>query len=119
MNKVIGQYRTEERQKEEQIAATEFKVSALSKEISILQANYSKYVNAVYRKGKQTELAAIFDSESISQALRRVFYLKKFSDRRANDLLTFEKNKSELLFAKNLARKRKRGKIYSCSKKNE
>lgn len=117
LNKVIGQYRTEEKQKEEQIAATEFKVSALSKEISILQANYSKYVNAVYRKGKQTELAAIFDSESISQALRRVFYLKKFSDRRANDLLTFEKNKSELLFAKNLLEKEKEEKSILVQKK--
>ncbi len=100
LNKVIGQYRTEEKQKQGQIAETEKKITSLSKEISQLQTNYAKYVNAVYRKGKQSDLAIIFDSESISQALKRIFYLKKFSKRREKDLINFEKNKSELLTAK-------------------
>ena len=117
LNKVIGQYRAEEKQKEEQIAAAEFKVSALSKEISILQANYAKYVNAVYRKGKQSDLAVIFDSESISQALRRIFYLKKFSERRENDLVNFEKNKTELIFAKIQLEKEKEEKSHLVEKK--
>lgn len=117
LNKVIGRYRAEEKQKEDQIASTEFKVNALSKEISRLQTNYAKYVNAVYRKGKQTELAVIFDSESISQALRRIFYLKKFSARRENDLITFEKNKNELLTAKVLLEKEKEEKSLLVEKK--
>jgi len=119
LNKIIGRYRAEEKQKEDQIAATGLKIKTLSKEISRLQANYAKYVNAVYRKGKQTELAIIFDSESISQALRRIFYLKKFSERRENDLITFEKNKSELLAAKVGLEKAKEEKSFLIEKKKD
>ena len=117
LNKVIGRYRTEEKQKEDQIAETELKINSLSKEISRLQTNYAKYVNAVYRKGKQTELAVIFDSESISQALRRIFYLRKFSERREKDLMNFEKSKNELLTAKIQLEKEKEEKSFLVEKK--
>jgi murein hydrolase activator len=117
LNKVIGRYRTEEKQKENQIAETELKIKSLSKDISRLQTNYAKYVNAVYRKGKQTELAVIFDSESISQALRRIFYLRKFSERREKDLLNFEKSKNELLTAKIQLEKEKDEKSFLVEKK--
>ena len=117
LNKIIERYRAEEKQKEDQITAAELRVNALSTEISRLQSNYAKYVNAVYRKGRQTELAAIFDSESVSQALRRVFYLRKFSERRENDLITFEKNKSELLSVKVLLEKEREEKSLIVEKK--
>lgn len=119
INKIIGRYRSEEKQKEDQIVETELKINTLSKEISQLQNNYAKYVNAVYRKGKQTELAVIFNSESISQALRRIFYLKRFSERREKDLLNFEKNKSELLAAKTQLEKEKEEKSFLVEKKME
>src|SRR3989339_1830662 len=53
LNKIIERYRAEEKQKEDQITAAELRVNALSTEISRLQSNYAKYVNAVYRKGRQ------------------------------------------------------------------
>lgn len=117
LNKIIARFRTEEKQKGNQIAATELRINSLSKEISRLQTNYAKYVNVVYRKGKQNELAVIFDSESISQALRRIFYLKKFSERREKDLLSFEKYKNELLAAKILLEKKKEEKSLLVEKK--
>jgi len=117
LGKIITRYRTEEKQKEDQISLTEMKINSLSEEISRLQTNYAKYVSAVYRSGKQTELAVIFDSESISQALRRIFYLKKFSERREKDLFVFEKNKSELLAAKVLLKKAREEKSLLVKKK--
>jgi septal ring factor EnvC (AmiA/AmiB activator) len=100
LNKIISRYRAEENLKIKQITATELKITALSKEISRLQTNYAKYVNSIYRKGKQSELAVIFDSESIENALRRLFYFKKFSERREKDLIDFEHSKNELSVAK-------------------
>ena len=117
LGKIITRYRTEEKQKENQISLTEMKINSLSEEISRLQTNYAKYVNAVYRRGKQSDLAVIFDSESISQALRRIFYLKKFSERREKDLVAFEKNKNELLAAKVLLKKAKEEKSLLVEKK--
>jgi murein hydrolase activator len=117
LNKVIVGYRKEEKEKENQIAETEQKINSLEKEISRLQTNYAKYVNAVYRKGKQSNLAAIFDSESISQALRRMFYLKKFSERREKDLIGFEKNKGQLVSAKIQLGKEKEEKSFLVEKK--
>jgi septal ring factor EnvC (AmiA/AmiB activator) len=119
LNKIIARYRSEEKQKEDQITETELKINILSKEISRLQNNYAKYVNAVYRKGKQSELAVIFNSESISQALRRIYYLKRFSERREKDLINFEKNKSELLAAKTQLEKEKTEKSLLVQKKLE
>jgi septal ring factor EnvC (AmiA/AmiB activator) len=100
LNKIISRYRAEENLKIKQITVTELKINALSKEISRFQTNYAKYVNSIYRKGKQSDLAVIFDSESIANALRRLFYLKKFSERRQKDLIKFEHSKNELSIAK-------------------
>ena len=117
LNKVISRYRTEEKQKQDQISETENKIKYLSKEISQLQTNYANYVNAVYRKGKQSDLAIIFDSESISQAIKRIFYLKKFSERREKDLINFEKNKNELIAAKIRLENEKKEKSLLVEKK--
>lgn len=100
LNKIINQYRSEQKLKEEQIANTKKNIKFLEEEIKKLQLNYSKYVNAVYRKRISSNLAVLFDSESISQAVRRIFYLKKFSERREKDLIKFENKKTELLAAK-------------------
>ena len=100
LNKIINRYRNEQKLKAEQIANTEKNIKFLEEEISKLQLNYSKYVNAVYRKRTSSNLAVLFNSESISQAVRRIFHLKKFSERREKDLIKFETQKDELLAAK-------------------
>lgn len=101
LNRIISKYRTELNQKEGEIRSTETKINNLSREISRLQTNYANYVKAVYKKGNQTELSAVFNSESISQAIRRIFYLRKFSERRQNDLKMLEKSKLELASTRN------------------
>lgn len=101
LNRIISKYRIELNQKENEITSTEFKLKKLSKEITRLQTNYANYVKAVYKKSNQTELSVIFNSESISQAIRRIFYLKKFSERRRKDLTMLEKTKHELASTRN------------------
>ena len=117
LNKVIGQYRKEEKEKAGQIILTEQKIQSLTNEIIRLQNNYAKYVNAVYRKRQKSDLALIFDAESISQAIRRLFYLKKFSERREKDLINFERTKAELLSAKQQLEKEKEEKSLLIEKK--
>lgn len=117
LNKIIGQYRTEEKKKEEQILNTEQRITYLSNEITKLQSNYAKYVNAVYRKQQKSDLEAIFDSESISHAIRRIFYLKKFSERREIDLNNLEISKNELLNAKTQLEMEKEEKALLIKKK--
>lgn len=99
LNKLINQYRVEQKLKDEQIFAAQKKINYLENEIQKLQVNYAKYVNAVYRKKQLSSIALIFDSESVFQAVRRLFYLKKFSNWRKKDLRKLEKSKEELLFA--------------------
>lgn len=117
LNKVIGQYRKEEKEKSGQIILTEQKIQSLKDEILRLQNNYAKYVNAVYRKRQKSDLALIFDAESISQAVRRLVYLKKFSERREKDLIDFERAKEELLSAKNQLEKEKEEKSLLIERK--
>ncbi len=117
LNKVIGQYRKEEKEKAGQIILTEQKMQSLTNEIIRLQNNYAKYVNAVCRKRQKSDLALIFDAESISQAIRRLFYLKKFSERREKDLINFERTKAELLSAKQQLEKEKEEKSLLIEKK--
>jgi septal ring factor EnvC (AmiA/AmiB activator) len=117
LNKVIGRYRTEQKQKETDIEETQRQITSLTKEIARLQANYSNYVKAIYKKSYKSDLAIIFDSESIAQALRRIFYLRKFSERREKDLINFEQNKNDLLTAKDKLEKEKAEKSLLMDKK--
>lgn len=96
LNKIIAQYRNEEKLKEKNIIATQQKIEFLTNQISQLQSNYAKYVNAVYRKQQKSDLGIIFDSESIAQAIRRIFYLRKFSEKREKDLLKLKSSRTEL-----------------------
>lgn len=108
LGKIINQYRKEIKGKAELISTAETNVSKLTSEIERLQNNYAKYVNAVYRNNFKSNLAYIFDSESIAQALRRVFYLKKFSEQREKDLEKLLADKIELTNTKLLLEKDKK-----------
>ena len=111
INKILTKYRAEEKQKADEITIAQKKINALSEEISRLQSNYAKYVNSIYRKAKPSEFAVIFDAESISQALRRIFYLRKFSESREQDLKKFEAAKSQLASEKKMLEKAKAEKL--------
>ncbi len=97
LNKLIAKLRSEEKAKQNEITENQKSIKELEKQIKLLQKNYSKYVISVYKYSKMDELAGIFDSESIRQAMVRIKYLQSFSERRQNDLKRFEKSKEELV----------------------
>jgi septal ring factor EnvC (AmiA/AmiB activator) len=120
LNTLINRLREEEKLKQEDIDFTLQQIAYIEKEIKILQTNYSKYVTSVYKKGKDDELAALLNSESIQQALIRYKYLQKFSEKRAKDLGEFQKNKQDLLALRNNYEKEKEEKaILANQKENE
>ena len=109
LNKLINKLRREEKGKQREIDKKISQVDSLKSEISILQKNYAKYLVAIYKYGKVSELASLFDAESIEQAILRYKYLQKFSERRKEDLDTLASNISEL----NVAKEKLEGDIQS------
>ncbi len=105
LNKVISNYRNEEKQKQKQIDKSNRTINSIEAEIQGLKQNYAKYVVAIYKKGSLSEFESILDAESLQQALLRIQYLKKFSDKREKDLELLQTKKIELIEAKVLLQK--------------
>jgi murein hydrolase activator len=120
LNTLINRLRNEEQLKQEDIEFTLFQIDYIEKEIKKLQTNYSKYVISIYKKGKDDELAALLNSESIQQAFIRYKYLQKFSEKRTKDLNEFQKNKRGLSALKDKYEIEKEEKIFvAAQKENE
>jgi murein hydrolase activator len=120
LNTLISKLREEEELKQEDIEFTLQQIGYIEKEIKILQTNYSKYVTSLYKKGKDDEFAVLLNSESFQQALLRYKYLQKFSERRAKDLVEFQKNKQDLMALKSKYEKEKDEKaLLAEQKENE
>jgi murein hydrolase activator len=117
LNTLINRLREEEHLKQEDIDFTHQQIEYIEKEIKILQTNYSKYVTSIYKKGKDDELAALLNSESLQQVLIRYKYLQKFSKRREKDLSEFQKNKEDLLTLKDKYEKEKEEKFLLAEQK--
>jgi septal ring factor EnvC (AmiA/AmiB activator) len=100
LNKLINKLRTEEKVKEDEIAVSTGEIKKLEKEIKQLKENYSKYVLSIYKNGKGSELAGLFDSKSLEQAMLRYKYLQKFSESREKDLKDLKQNKEKLITVK-------------------
>jgi len=62
--------------------------------------NYAVYVVALYKKGVFLEIENVINAESLRQALVRIQYLHKFSERRKFDLEELKVKKQELFAAK-------------------
>ncbi len=120
LNKLIAKLRSEEKAKQNEISENQKSINELERQIEQLQKNYSKYVVAVYKNSKMDELAGVFDSESLHQAMVRIKYLQSFSARRENDLKEFEKSKEELVeLRKKLEKEVKEKKLVTAEKKKE
>jgi murein hydrolase activator len=120
LNKLIAKLRSEEKAKQDEISENQKSIKDLEKQIDLLQKNYSKYVVAVYKYSKMDELAGIFDSESLQQAMVRIKYLQSFSERRQNDLKKFQKSKQELVdLREKLEKEVKEKKLVTSEKKKE
>ncbi len=110
LNKLINSLRREERIKQNEIEQTSSSIKKLEKEIDVLKKNYAKYVVAVYKRGKPSELEGMLDAESFQQGLRRIKYLQKFSESREKDLVKFKNKIGELESARTQIQKEKREK---------
>jgi septal ring factor EnvC (AmiA/AmiB activator) len=102
LNKIINNFRREEEEHQAQINTRHRIIKSIEAEIEVLKENYANYIVAIYKKGPLNELESVIDSESLQQAILRIQYLKKFSDRREKDLEELEIKKAELITAKTL-----------------
>ncbi len=119
LNKLIGSYRGEEKQKEAGIKESEQKISRLEKDIQQLQKNYAKYIKAVYMHGQPDELEMVVNSSSVQQGLLRMKYLEKFSEQRTKDITELKESRQELIVEKEILKKEKEEKARLAVEKEK
>jgi len=120
LNKVINKLRKEETIQQKEITRLGKEIKSIEEEIDLLKNNYAKYVVALYKKGSYNELESIVNAESLRQALVRIQYLRKFSERRKFDLQEFKLKKQKLFSAKSRMEIEKRKKsILVAEKKSD
>lgn len=121
LNKLINNLKKEEKLKEIEIVNTEKKISDLKNEIDLIKKNYEQDVVSVYKYGKYSELETLLNSESVRQALARIKYLQRFSEKRAEDLREIEKRKNELTLAEEQMKieKLEKSKLAEAKKEEE
>ena len=111
LNKVLAELRLEINKKDTEIKSVEKKIIQTEEDIKVLQDNYARYVNAIYRKGQYNELESLLDAESVQQALMRTYYLQAFAKQREKDLDKLQSKKTELDDAKKILKLEKTNKI--------
>ena len=119
LNKILGQLRSEIKEKENEIAEIQKKIVGIESEITTLKDNYAKYVTAVYKKGRYNELESLMNSESLQQAMMRTYYLQVFSQNREKDLIKLNDKKSELASTELLLKKEKNEKLALAKSKDD
>lgn len=119
LNKIINTLKKEERNKQVQINKTKKNIKEAGEEIEQLKSNYEKYVVAIYKKGPYNELENIVNAESMQQAVLRIQYLKKFSEKRKSDLEDLKAKKDELTELKSKLEKEKKEKVALADQKTE
>jgi len=97
LNKLIGELRSEEKNKQAQIESSLSDIASVENEIKQIKENYAAYVVAIYKRGSVSELESIVDASSLQQSLRRYVYLQRFSESRKNDLQKLDEHKNELV----------------------
>lgn len=120
LRKLIRKLRSQEILKQKEIDQNNKKIASIEKQVSILKSNYSKYVVAIYKYGGINELASLLDAESVEQVLLRYKYLQKFSERRSEDLQSYEDNIKELNIVKaKLEKEKLEKKLLAVQKQKE
>jgi len=117
LNKVINKLRKEVAIQQKQITNLEKEIKNIEEEINLLKNNYANYVVALYRKGTYNELESIVNAESLRQAVVRIHYLRKFSERRKFDLEEFNIKKQKLFKVKTKVELEKRKKALLVAEK--
>lgn len=119
INKVLGEIRSEIREKDEEIKIIEKNIAKTESEIKILQDNYAKYVKAIYKKGQYNELESLLDASSLQQAIMRTYYLQVFAKQREQDLSQLKNKKYELDESKALLKKERNEKLELAKAKDD
>lgn len=117
LNKVINKLRKEEAIQQREITNLKKEIKSIEEEINLLKDNYAKYVVALYKKGTYNELESIVNAESLRQAVVRIHYLRKFSEKRKIDLEEFKLKKQKLFEAKSRMELEKRKKALLVAEK--
>jgi septal ring factor EnvC (AmiA/AmiB activator) len=71
-------------------------IEGLELQLQSLKSHYAGYVRSVYKNGRVYDLELLFSARSVNQMLIRVEYLKRFSERRAEDLRSIQEKKTRL-----------------------
>ena len=120
LKKLIKTIRDEEKLKERQIVKSQREIKKLESDIKDLKSNYSKYVVSIYKYGTINKWTIIFDSDSFEQAILRLKYLQKFSEKREKDLERLKESKQRLIVVRaNLKRERDEKKELATQKESE
>jgi septal ring factor EnvC (AmiA/AmiB activator) len=94
-------------------------INLLEKEINSIQDNYARYVVAIYKSGKNSEWADVFNSGSVQEALLRYKYLNEFSERRSKNLSELHEKKEKLNAERNSLKKEIREKASLTKQKQD
>ncbi len=82
-----------------QIGSLQGEISVGEKEVARMRQKYPEAVKKMrLKKGNRSALAFIFSSESFSQAMRRMRYLKQFSEWRDNQSALIAKKVGKLKY---------------------
>lgn len=100
ISKVISALQKEENLKQTQIEKITKEISRIESEVESIKNNYAKYVLAIYKYGKTSELESVIDAQTFNQAILRLKYLREFSNRRKSDIDRLQENKIKLADAK-------------------
>ena len=96
LNKLINRLRKEEASQQKEINILSKQIKTIEDETKTITDNYAKYVVALYKKGSYNELESIVNAKSFHQAVVRIHYLRKFSERRKEDLEKLKTQEKEL-----------------------
>lgn len=107
LNKAIGTYRKEEKQKENQIGKSEERIRLLEENIKSLKENYAKYITAVYKHGQPEDVEMLINASSVQQVLLREKYLEKFSEQRQKDINELKDSREQLIAQKEILKSEK------------
>ena len=121
LNKIINKLRKEEASQQKEINSLSKQIKSIEEETKVIRDNYAKYVVALYKKGSYNELESIVNAKSFHQAVVRIQYLRKFSERRKEDLEKLKTRKRELTQIKTKleAEKKVKAKLVSEKKTDE
>ena len=121
LNKLINKLRKEEASQQKEINGLSKQIKSIEDETKVIRDNYAKYVIALYKKGSYNELESIVNAKSFHQAVVRIQYLRKFSERRKEDLEKLKTRKKELTQIKTKleAEKKVKAKLVSEKKTDE